>query len=106
MTTRELRADTPALHEDVYLNVGAHGPSPRCVVEAADEFVQSHEYGTGARNDPSDVAFDACDRARERVADFVPRSLPGPNAVRVAVHTVTTTAEVGGLLDALEPEWN
>ncbi len=57
MSPRELRADTPALHEDVYLNFGAHGPSPRYVVEAADEFVQSHEYETSTRNDPYE-AFD------------------------------------------------
>ncbi len=49
MTSRELRADTPALHEDVYLNFGAHGPSPRYVVEAADEFAWSHEYETSTQ---------------------------------------------------------
>jgi selenocysteine lyase/cysteine desulfurase len=71
MTPTELRADTPALHEDVYLNFGAHGPSPRYVVDAADEFVRSHEYEASARNDPYEGAFDAYDRVRERVATFV-----------------------------------
>lgn len=96
MTPKELRADTPALHEDVYLNFGAHGPSPRFVVEAAREFVQSHEYETSARNDPYDVAFDAYDRARERVADFV-----GANDDEIAL-TESTTAGINAIANAID----
>jgi len=96
MNPRELRADTPALHEDVYLNFGAHGPSPRYVVEAADEFVRSHEYGTSARNDPYDVAFDAYDRTRERVADFVGADVDG-----IAL-TESTTAGINAVANAID----
>ncbi|WP_135306100.1 aminotransferase class V-fold PLP-dependent enzyme [Haloarcula amylovorans] len=96
MNHRELRADTPALHEDVYLNFGAHGPSPRYVVEAADEFVRSHEYETGTRNDPYDVAFDAYDRTRERVADFV-----GADADEIAL-TESTTAGINAVANAID----
>ena len=96
MDPRELRADTPALHEDVYLNFGAHGPSPQYVVEAADEFVRRHEYETSTRNDPYDVAFDAYDRTRERVADFV-----GADADEIAL-TESTTAGINAVANAID----
>jgi selenocysteine lyase/cysteine desulfurase len=98
MTPRELRVDTPALHEDVYLNFGAHGPSPRYVVEAADEFVRSHEYETNTRNDPYEVAFDAYDRVRERVARFV-----GAEDNEIAL-TESTTAGINAVANAIDWE--
>jgi cysteine desulfurase/selenocysteine lyase len=98
MTPGELRADTPALHEDVYLNFGAHGPSPRYVVEAADEFVRSHEYETNTRNDPYEVAFAAYDRVRERVATFV-----GADADEIAL-TESTTAGINAVANAIDWE--
>ena len=98
MTPTELRADTPALHEDVYLNFGAHGPSPRYVVEAADEFVRSHEYETSARNDPYEVAFDAYDRVRARVAGFV-----GADDDEIAL-TESTTAGINAVANAIDWE--
>ncbi len=96
MNPTELRADTPALHEDIYLNFGAHGPSPRYVVEAADEFVRAHEYDTSARNDPYDTAFDAFDRTRERVAEFV-----GADADEIAL-TESTTAGINAIANAID----
>ncbi len=96
MTPTELRADTPALHEDIYLNFGAHGPSPRYVVEAANEFVQSHEYKTSTQNDPYDVAFDAYDQARDRVADFV-----NADATEIAL-TESTTAGINAIANAID----
>jgi cysteine desulfurase/selenocysteine lyase len=98
MHPRELRADTPALHEDVYLNFGAHGPSPQYVVEAADEFVRSHEYETSTRNDPYEVAFDAYDRVRERVATFV-----GADGDEIAL-TESTTAGINAVANAIDWE--
>jgi cysteine desulfurase/selenocysteine lyase len=68
---RDLRAETPGLHDDVYLNFGAHGPSPRSVVEAADEFLRTHEYEIDTQHDPYEMAFDTYERVRERVSDFV-----------------------------------
>ena len=70
MNPRELRADVPALREATYLNFGAHGPSPRYVVEAASAFLEDHEYGS-ATSDPYEVAFDTYDRVRERIARFI-----------------------------------
>ncbi|MDL0127646.1 aminotransferase class V-fold PLP-dependent enzyme [Halobacterium salinarum] len=98
MNPRELRADTPALHDDVYLNFGAHGPSPRYVVEAADEFVRSHEYETNTRNDPYEVAFDEYDRVRERVATFV-----GADDDEIAL-TESTTAGINAIANAIDWE--
>ncbi|WP_436901711.1 aminotransferase class V-fold PLP-dependent enzyme [Halovenus halobia] len=96
MKLRELRADTPALSEGSYLNFGAHGPSPRYVVEAADDFVRTHEYDTTAQNDPYDVAFDAYDRVRTRVADFV-----GADADEIAL-TESTTAGINAIANAID----
>jgi len=73
MTPLELRADVPALQEADYFNYGAHGPSPRYVVEAADEFVRSHEYETPMVEDPYDVAYEAFDphaAAEPAIAQF------------------------------------
>ncbi|WP_135536827.1 aminotransferase class V-fold PLP-dependent enzyme [Halostella pelagica] len=98
MNSRDLRADTPALHEDVYLNFGAHGPSPQYVVEAADEFVRSHEFETSTRNDPYEVAFDTYDRVRERVATFV-----GADADEIAL-TESTTAGINAVATAIDWE--
>jgi selenocysteine lyase/cysteine desulfurase len=96
MTPRELRTDTPALHEDIYLNFGAHGPSPRYVVDAADEFVRSHEYETDTRNDPYEVAFDAYDRTRGRVADFVGAA---PDEIALVE---STTAGINAVANAID----
>jgi selenocysteine lyase/cysteine desulfurase len=98
MNPRELRADTPALHEEVYLNFGAHGPSPQYVVEAADEFVRSHEYEASTRSDPYEVAFDAYDRVRERVATFV-----GAADDEIAL-TESTTAGINAVANAVDWE--
>ena len=98
MNPRELRADTPGLHEDVYLNFGAHGPSPRYVVNAADEFVRSHEYETSTRNRPYEVAFDAYDRVRQRVATFV-----GADDDEIAL-TESTTAGINAVANAIDWE--
>ena len=95
MTPKELRADTPALHEDVYMNFGAHGPSPRYVVEAADEFVRRHEYDATAQNDPYEVAFATYDRVRERVADFV-----GADTDEIAL-TESTTAGINAVANGI-----
>ncbi|SNZ17924.1 Selenocysteine lyase/Cysteine desulfurase [Natronoarchaeum philippinense] len=96
MNPTELRADTPALRDGVYLNFGAHGPSPRYVVDAADEFVRSHEFDAPVRDDPYDAAFDAFDRTRERVADFV-----GAEADEIAL-TESTTAGINAVANAID----
>jgi cysteine desulfurase/selenocysteine lyase len=96
MNLTDLRGDTPALHEDVYMNFGAHGPSPRFVVEAAEAFVRSHEYEASARQDPYETAFDTYDQIRERVADFV-----GADTDEIAL-TESTTAGVNAIAGAID----
>ena len=70
LTPAELRADIPALQEGVYMNYGAHGPSPRYVVSAAQEFLAAHEFESPVGSDPYGMAFDAFDDVRARVASF------------------------------------
>jgi cysteine desulfurase/selenocysteine lyase len=96
MNPTELRADVPALQEAVYLNFGAHGPSPRYVVEAANEFQQSHEYHAPVRDDPYGAAFEAFDRTRERVASFI-----GAAPDEVAL-TESTTAGINAVANAID----
>jgi cysteine desulfurase/selenocysteine lyase len=93
----ELRADVPALQSTDYFNFGAHGPSPEYVVEAADEFVRSHEYDVPAEGDPYESAFAAYDEARERVADFVGAT----DADEIAL-TESTTAGINAVATAID----
>lgn len=97
MDPSELRADIPALRDGVYLNFGAHGPSPRYVVEAAEKFQRTHEYDA-ARVDPYAAAFRAFDRTRRRVASFV-----GADPEEIAL-TESTTAGINAVANAFEWE--
>jgi selenocysteine lyase/cysteine desulfurase len=96
MEPRDLRADTPALDESVYLNFGAHGPSPRYVVDAAEEFLEHHEYGVSPETDPYETAFEEFDQTRERVAEFV-----GAEADEIAL-TESTTAGINAVAGAID----
>jgi selenocysteine lyase/cysteine desulfurase len=98
MTPLDLRAEVPALQEGTYLNFGAHGPSPERVVDAAHRFAQSHEYDAPVAADPYDVAFEAFDRTRERVASFV-----GADPDEIAL-TESTTAGINAVANALDWE--
>lgn len=92
----ELRADIPALQEDVYLNFGAHGPSPQYVVSAAAEFIRTHEYESPIRDDPYEMAFREFNRTRERVASFI-----GAEPGEVAL-TESTTAGINAIANAVD----
>ncbi|MFB1066814.1 aminotransferase class V-fold PLP-dependent enzyme [Natrinema sp. H-ect4] len=96
MTPTELRADIPAFKEGVYLNFGAHGPSPEYVVDAADEFVRTHEYESPVGDDPYETAFQAFDRTRERVATFI-----GAEPDEIAL-TESTTAGINAIANAID----
>ncbi len=95
MTPTELREDIPALREDVYLNFGAHGPSPQYVVDAADEFTRSHEYDA-VENDPYETASQAFERTRETVASFV-----GADPDEIAF-TESTTDGINAIANAID----
>lgn len=96
MTPTELRADVPALAETTYLNFGAHGPSPRYVVDAATSFLETHEYDSAT--DPYDTAFDEYDRARTKIADLL-RVKPDEIAL-----TESTTDGINRFAGAIEFE--
>ncbi len=98
MTPLELRADVPALQEGTYLNFGAHGPSPRYVVDAADEFLRAHEYESPVESDPYAAAFDEFDRTRERLAAFV-----GAEPDEIGL-TESTTGGINGVANAVDWE--
>jgi len=96
MNPRELRGDIPALADGTYLNFGAHGPSPRSVVAAADTFTQSHEYDSPVDGDPYETAYRAFDRTRERVASFI-----GAETDEIAL-TESTTAGINAVANAVD----
>ncbi len=95
-TPLELRADVPALQAATYLNYGAHGPSPSSVVSAAETFLASHEFDAPAGGDAYEVALDAYEDARERVAGFV-----GADPDDVAL-TESTTAGINAVASAID----
>ena len=70
MNPLDLREETPGLQDVTYLNFGAHGPSPRRVVDAVGATVADHEYGT-ATTDPYEFAFETYEAVRERIASFI-----------------------------------
>jgi selenocysteine lyase/cysteine desulfurase len=97
MEPTELRADVPGLRERAYLNFGAHGPSPRYVVDAAAEFLERHEY-EAAMEDPYSVGFEAYETARERIGAFV-----GAEPTEIAL-TESTTDGINRIANALDFE--
>lgn len=97
MTPRELRADIPALQDGTYLNYGAHGPSPRSVVDAATGFLESHEYGS-VEYDPYTVAVETYEDVREQIAAFVAAS-----SSEIAL-TESTTDGINRIATAIEWE--
>jgi len=94
----DLREGIPGLEDGVYLNYGAHGPSPRAVVEAADEFTRHHEYDVPLDSDPYEVAFEEYEKTRERVALFL-----GARPEEIAL-TESTTAGIAAAAAALDWE--
>lgn len=95
MTPEELRADVPAFEDAAYLNFGAHGPSPRSVVEAVASAAREHEFRS-ATDDPYESAFTGADRARERIA-----SLAGVEPETIAL-TESTTDGINRIAGAID----
>ncbi|WP_411966288.1 aminotransferase class V-fold PLP-dependent enzyme [Haloferax sp. YSMS24] len=96
MTPDDLRASIPALDESVYLNTGAHGPSPQRVVDRATQFLEYHEYDSPAADGPYPTAFDAYEEVREDVAAFL-----GAETDEIALTQSTTDGinRIGTTLD-------
>ncbi|WP_058826433.1 aminotransferase class V-fold PLP-dependent enzyme [Haloferax sp. Q22] len=98
MTPDELRTTIPALDDVTYLNTGAHGPSPRPIVERATEFLEYHEYDSPGDDGPYPTAFDAYEAVREDVAAFI-----GAETEEVAL-TQSTTDGINRIATALDWE--
>jgi selenocysteine lyase/cysteine desulfurase len=96
MDPETLRTECPAFEEGCYLNTGASGPSPRRVVEAADEFQRHHQYHAPREEGMYTAAFDELAQTREAVAGLL-----GTDADHVALtqSTVEGINHVAGALD-------
>ena len=70
MDIADLRADV-TLGDTVYLNTGASGPAPERVLRAAREEQARHEREWTVDPGPYQSAWDAYDRTRERLADYM-----------------------------------
>lgn len=98
MNPAELRSEIPAVQHATYMNTGASGPSPRRVVDAAEEFLERAEYEVHAREDIYEFTFGEYERVRRRLADFL-----GADPEEVAL-TESTTDGVTRFAAALEWE--
>jgi selenocysteine lyase/cysteine desulfurase len=98
MTPTELRADMPALDDVTYLNTGASGPSPHRVVDAAESFLEYHEFESPANEGVYPAAFDTYDEVRATVAEFL-----GAETDEVAL-TQSTSDGINRIACALEWE--
>ncbi|ADD07265.1 putative cysteine desulfurase (plasmid) [Natrialba magadii ATCC 43099] len=96
LTPAELRADIPALQETTYLNYGAHGPSPKYVVDAGTDFLRDHEYDAPAVADPYETAFDEFEQTRDAVASFIDAK---PDEIAL---TESTTAGINAIAGAID----
>lgn len=70
-TPADIRATVPAFEDVRYMNTGASGPSPQPVVQAAQDAIETHEWGAAGDPGPYPHAFSRYDEIRSRVADFL-----------------------------------
>ncbi|MFC3959285.1 aminotransferase class V-fold PLP-dependent enzyme [Halovivax cerinus] len=82
-----LRETIPAFDDVTYMNFGASGPSPRPIVEAAEDFLEYHEFDAPSGEGMYPAAFETYDDVRETVADFI-----GAETTEVALTQSTTDA--------------
>jgi len=96
MDPETLRADCPAFDEGCYLNTGASGPSPRRVVEAADEFQRHHQYHAPREEGMYTAAMAELTQTREAVAGLLDT---GTDHIALTQSTVDGINHVAGALD-------
>ncbi|WP_144905438.1 aminotransferase class V-fold PLP-dependent enzyme [Halobellus captivus] len=97
-TPAEVRKSTPVFEEARYLNTGASGPSPRPVVERAQETIERHEWESAADPGPYPYAFGVYEDARADAASFI-----GAEAHEIAL-TQSTTDGINRIAGAMEWE--
>jgi selenocysteine lyase/cysteine desulfurase len=98
MDPTDLREAVPAFEDVRYMNTGASGPSPRPVVEAAQDVLARHEYDAASEEGPYPLAFDTYEDVRGTVADFL-----GAAETEVAL-TQSTSDGINRFATALEWE--
>jgi selenocysteine lyase/cysteine desulfurase len=96
VTPEDLRADIPAVEEEVYLNTGASGPAPRRVVEATTDAVEHHEYVAPVAEGAYPYAFETFDESRVAFAEFL-----GADADEIAL-TQSTADGIARVATALD----
>ncbi len=96
MELSDLRETIPALETGVYCNWGASGPSPRRVVEAAQDELASHEYDAPIGDGQYPAAFAAYDEARDAVAGLL-----GADPAEIAL-TESTTDSINRVVAAFD----
>ena len=97
-TPGDIRDAVPVFEETRYLNTGASGPSPRPIVERAQETIEAHEWDSAAEPGPYPYAFDLYEDVRADVAGFV-----GAETDEVAL-TQSTTDGINRIACAMEWE--
>ncbi|ELZ25678.1 class V aminotransferase [Halosimplex carlsbadense 2-9-1] len=96
MTPEELRAETPALDDAVYLNTGAGSPSPRRVVEAVQSEAAYHEFEAPTGAGTYGAVGEALEETRDVVADHVGAT---PESVALTESTTDGIARVAAAMD-------
>lgn len=94
-TPLDLRAEIPALQDAAYFNYGAHGPSPRRVIEAVGHTVEHHE-SNAVLEDPYESAFESYDQVRARIAALLGAT---PDEIALTESTTDGINRVAGALD-------
>ena len=70
-TPADIRDAVPVFDDIRYLNTGASGPSPRPIVEAAQQAVEAHEWDAAADPGAYPHAFGLYEDVRGEVAEFL-----------------------------------
>jgi selenocysteine lyase/cysteine desulfurase len=97
-TPADVRDAVPAFDDVRYMNTGASGPSPRPVVEAAQQTLEAHEWDAAGDPGPYPYAFDRYEQTRADVASFV-----GADETEIAL-TQSTTDGINRIASAIDWE--
>lgn len=96
MNPADLRAEIPATQDVTYMNTGASGPSPRRVVEAAQDALARAEYDEHAAGKIYEFSFREYERIREEIAAFIQAK---PEEVALTESTTDGITRFAGGLD-------
>ena len=95
-TPADVRASVPVFEDVRYLNTGASGPSPRRIVEAAQQGIEAHEWGAASDPGPYPHAFGLYEDVRADVADFLGA---GADEIALTQSTADGIARIAGAIE-------